>query len=205
MDSVIKTAVQKLGNEESSDQHHAYDSGTKASFISAVSPVNTFLCSFKFDNAVPHRRQQMNVVKDSATVINVTTTAQKELKHTWSVHGVNCFSLYFLRRMTSYLVHAHQDKVMNHQQSRHQHWCLRRASLTAAPQILTRNNSPFKKLRGCFSQELTSYSKYLSYAYGSSPIDASWVQYCFTTAFHWVPLGSLVTQLVVHLINLMRR
>ena len=42
MDTVIETAVQK-------------------SFISAFSSVNTFLRSFEFDDATPHRRQQTDL------------------------------------------------------------------------------------------------------------------------------------------------
>ena len=44
MDTAIKTAVQK-------------------SFISAFSSVNTFLCSFEFDDAAPHRRQQTDLIE----------------------------------------------------------------------------------------------------------------------------------------------
>ena len=51
MDTVIETAVKK-------------------SFISAFSSVNTFLRSFEFDDAAPHRRQQTDLIEYSTAIFD---------------------------------------------------------------------------------------------------------------------------------------
>ena len=64
MDTVIETAVQK-------------------SFISAFSSVNTFLCSFEFDDAAPHRRQQTNLIEHSTAIFDQSCCSV----HFFLLHG----------------------------------------------------------------------------------------------------------------------
>ena len=54
MDTVIETAVQKLGYREAK----------------SFQMKSTFLRSFEFDNAAPHKRQQTDLIEHSTAIFN---------------------------------------------------------------------------------------------------------------------------------------